>query len=76
MDDPTFNPTYHVHALRPRPPAPRSSSEHRRARLLAGARSLKPLWEMWLVQGLEGSRFAIINKTHHALVDGVAGWRR
>ena len=28
---------------------------------------------MWLVQGLEGSRFAIINKTHHALVDGVAG---
>jgi diacylglycerol O-acyltransferase / wax synthase len=33
----------------------------------------KPLWEMWLVQGLEGNRFALVSKTHHALVDGVAG---
>jgi diacylglycerol O-acyltransferase len=33
----------------------------------------KPLWEMWLVQGLERNRFALITKTHHALVDGIAG---
>ena len=33
----------------------------------------KPLWEMWLVQGLEGNRFALISKTHHALVDGISG---
>ena len=33
----------------------------------------KPLWETWLVQGLEENRFALISKTHHALVDGVAG---
>ena len=31
----------------------------------------KPLWELWLVQGLEDNRFALISKTHHALVDGV-----
>ena len=33
----------------------------------------KPLWETWLVQGLEDNRFALISKTHHALVDGVSG---
>ncbi len=33
----------------------------------------KPLWEMWLVEGLTGGRFAIIAKTHHAMIDGVGG---
>jgi WS/DGAT/MGAT family acyltransferase len=29
---------------------------------------------MWLVEGLEGNRWAIISKVHHCMVDGVAGW--
>ncbi len=33
----------------------------------------KPLWELWLVEGLSDDRFAIIAKTHHAMIDGVGG---
>ena len=33
----------------------------------------KPLWEMWLIEGLEDDRFALITKTHHSLIDGIAG---
>ena len=74
VDDPRFNIDYHVRhtAL----PAPGSEDQ---LRGLAGRvfsqrldRS-KPLWEIWLVQGLEGNRFALVSKTHHALVDGVSG---
>ena len=74
IDDSRFNLGYHVRhtAL----PAPGGVEQ---LRLLAGRiysqrldRS-KPLWEVWLVQGLEDNRFALINKTHHALVDGVSG---
>ena len=74
VDDPSFNIGYHVrHTALPEP----GSVEQ--LRLLAGRifsqrldRS-KPLWELWLVEGYDRDKFAIINKTHHALVDGVSG---
>jgi WS/DGAT/MGAT family acyltransferase len=74
VDDPDFNLDYHVrHTGLPSP------GGVEQLRLLVGRifsqrldRS-KPLWELWLVQGLEGNRFALINKTHHSLVDGVSG---
>jgi diacylglycerol O-acyltransferase len=74
VDDPSFNLEYHVrHTALPSP----GSEEQLRA-LAARVHSqqldrAKPLWETWLVQGLEGNRFALISKTHHALVDGVSG---
>ena len=78
VDDSNFNLDYHVrHTALPSP----GSLDQLRG--LAGRifsqrldRS-KPLWEVWLVQGLDpgeaGERFALISKTHHAMVDGVAG---
>jgi diacylglycerol O-acyltransferase len=74
VDDPRFNIDYHVRhtAL----PSPGSMEQLRNltGRIFSQRvdRS-KPLWELWLVQGLEQGRFALINKTHHALVDGVSG---
>ncbi len=74
VDDPRFNIDYHVrHTALPDP----GSIEQLRlmaARIYSQRldRS-KPLWEVWLVQGLAKDRFAIVNKTHHSLVDGVAG---
>src|SRR4029077_7242224 len=33
----------------------------------------KPLWELWMVEGLENNRVALISKTHHAMIDGISG---
>ena len=60
------------------PRCPRPGSEEQLMRLTARVFSQqldrsKPLWETWLVEGLEGNRFALITKTHHALIDGISG---
>ena len=74
VDDPHLNLTYHVrHTSLPEP------GTEQQLRVLAARifsqqldRS-KPLWELWLIEGLKGGRFAIVGKTHHAMVDGVSG---
>jgi diacylglycerol O-acyltransferase len=74
VDDPHLNLDYHVRqtAL----PAPGSEEQLRNLAARVFSQQLdrtKPLWELWLVEGLEGDRFAIVGKSHHALVDGVSG---
>ena len=74
VDDPHLNLAYHVrHTALPEP------GSEQQLRVLAARifsqqldRS-KPLWELWLIEGLKGDRFAIVGKTHHAMVDGVSG---
>jgi diacylglycerol O-acyltransferase len=73
-DDPHFNPRYHIrHTALPRP-ADEQALKRLAGRLFSQRldRS-KPLWEIWLVQRMAGGRFALIAKTHHALVDGISG---
>ncbi len=74
VDDSHFQILYHIrHTALPRP----GSSEQ--LRNLAGrvfAANLdrgRPLWELWMVEGLEEGRWALIAKVHHCMVDGVSG---
>jgi diacylglycerol O-acyltransferase / wax synthase len=74
VDDPHFNLRYHVrHTALPRPG---TDIELKRLAGRLFAQPLdrqKPLWELWLVEGLTEGRFAVLSKTHHALVDGISG---
>ena len=72
VDDEHFDVSYHVR----RSALPRPGSDAQLAELVARVQSRpldrsRPLWEMYLVEGLADDRFAIITKTHHAMVDGI-----
>jgi WS/DGAT/MGAT family acyltransferase len=73
-DDPHFNLSYHVrHTALPSP-----GGQVQLRNLIGRVMSqmldrTKPLWEMWVVEGLEDGHWALISKTHHAMVDGVSG---
>ncbi len=74
VDDDSFNIRYHVrHSCLPRP-----GNERQLKRMAARIFSQqldreKPLWELWVIEGLEGDRIAVVSKVHHCMVDGVSG---
>jgi len=74
-DDEHFEVLYHVrHTAVPRPGGD-DQLRNLAGRVFAQRLDLaKPLWEMWLVEGLRDDRWAIISKVHHCMIDGVAGW--
>ncbi len=74
VDDPHFNIGFHVrHTALPRP-GDEAALQRLAGRVFSQALDrARPLWELWLVEGLAGGRFALLSKTHHALVDGVSG---
>jgi WS/DGAT/MGAT family acyltransferase len=73
-DDHDFNLDYHLrHTSLPRPGGMDQllkMSARIKAQRLDRSR---PLWECWVLEGMEGDRFAVILKTHHALVDPASG---
>ena len=74
VDDPHFDLGYHLrHTALPRP-----GDDVVFCRLMGRIMSQpldrhRPLWEAWLVEGLEGGRWALVFKIHHCMVDGIAG---
>ncbi|MEA2138285.1 MAG: diacylglycerol O-acyltransferase / wax synthase [Solirubrobacteraceae bacterium] len=73
-DDTDFSLEYHVrHTALPAP-----GSHEQLMNLCARVFSqqldrTKPLWEMWLMEGLEDGSFGLLTKAHHAMIDGIAG---
>jgi len=72
VDDGRFDLAYHVR----RSALPRPGTDAQLRELVARLMSRpldrhRPLWEMYLVEGLQGNRFAIVSKTHFAVIDGV-----
>ncbi|HWB66158.1 MAG TPA: wax ester/triacylglycerol synthase family O-acyltransferase [Mycobacteriales bacterium] len=73
VDDEDFDITYHVR----RSALPRPGSDDQLRELVGRLQSRpldrnRPLWEIYLVEGLADGRFAIVTKTHHAMVDGIS----
>ena len=74
VDDPHFNLAYHVrHSALP-PPGGEDEINNLMGRLMAVELDRhRPLWEVWMIEGLAGGRWALISKVHHCMVDGISG---
>jgi WS/DGAT/MGAT family acyltransferase len=74
VDYPPFDLTFHLR--RTALPSPGGDEELKElaARVLThGLDREKPLWELWMVEGLADGRWALLSKSHHCMVDGVSG---
>ncbi len=73
VDDPNFDLRYHVRQTALPAPGGDEQLRHLLERVMAQRLDReRPLWECWLVEGLEGGRWAVLTKVHHCMVDGVA----
>lgn len=74
VDDQEFDLSYHVrHAALPGPGATAQLTEYCNRILSRQLDRDRPLWELYLIEGLEHGRLAWLGKAHHAMIDGLAG---
>jgi WS/DGAT/MGAT family acyltransferase len=74
VDDGSFNFDYHVrHTSLPRPGTDKQLKDLAGRIMSTKLDQSKPLWELWVVEGIDHDRFAIIAKIHHCMIDGVSG---
>jgi diacylglycerol O-acyltransferase / wax synthase len=73
-DDPHFSLGYHIRQTALPSPGGVEQLRNLVGRVMGQRLDLRrPLWETWIVEGLEGDRWALLSKVHHSMVDGVAG---
>ena len=74
VDDPHFNLSFHIrHSALPSP-GNEEALENLMGRLMSQELDRqRPLWEVWVIEGLPDDRWALITKVHHCMVDGVSG---
>jgi diacylglycerol O-acyltransferase / wax synthase len=73
VDDPYFDLAYHLRHTAV--PSPGSETQLRTMAARVFSQHLdraRPLWEIWMVEGLDEGRWALLSKVHHCMVDGVA----
>ena len=74
IEDPDFDLDYHVRrAALPAPGGDRELAEFAAEVMGRPLDRTKPLWEMWVVEGLEHGYIATVSKVHHSAIDGVSG---
>jgi len=74
VDDDRFDIEYHIrHTSLPRP-GNEEQLKRQAARIMQQHLDRdRPLWEIWVIEGIEGDRFALVPKVHHCMIDGIAG---
>ncbi len=73
VDDPHFNLSYHVRRTALASPGGEDELRTLVGRVMSQQLDrTKPLWEMWVAEGLGGGRWALVSKVHHCMVDGVS----
>jgi diacylglycerol O-acyltransferase / wax synthase len=74
VDDPHFNLGYHLRHTALAAPGGDRELRNLVGRVMSQQMDRhKPLWEMWMVEGLERGDWALVSKVHHCMVDGVSG---
>ncbi len=74
IEDPDFDLDFHLHHIAVPPPGASKQVAALAEEIVARPLDRrKPLWEAWIIEGLEHGYIAVLTKTHHAAIDGVSG---
>ena len=74
IDDPDFDLDFHLRHIAIPPPGDNEQLAAQVARIIGRPMDrARPLWEVYVIEGLEGGDFAVLMKIHHATIDGASG---